>query len=275
MNTVLIIDVGNVAGKALSAALVARGFRVEMSPGPDKAKTAARKADAIILAAPLGELASALPAAAKLRGGRPVPLVLATAFERTGWDEVFGAKEAFDVDALLVLPVDAEAAVDRIEGLLRSRASSRRASVDMNMILEQAIANEEASEAFYCRASGAVASKEAKDVLDALAADERGHKKLLLDFRSGRRPLPSSPDAPAQLADSLGVPDIAADLAPADAFLVAARKEKLAARFYEDWAKLYPPGPERELLAKLADMERAHQVRVEGIFTNAAFPESW
>ena len=40
-----------------------------------------------------------------------------------------------------------------------------------------------------------------------------------------------------------------------DAFLLAARKEKLAADFYDDWAGLYPPGPERELLRSLAKTE--------------------
>jgi rubrerythrin len=277
MATVLIIDVKVEAGAALRAALEARGFQVEVLPGPEKAKAAARRADAIILAAHVGDLASILPATARLRGRWPVPLVLVTTFERTGWDEVAGAREAFDVDALLGLPVDAQAAVNRIEGLLQSRAQagSRRQGIDMKTILDQAIANEEAAEAFYLRAARAVATRESKDALDQLAKDERGHKQLLLDFRTGRRPLPAAPDAPTHLVDSLGAPDVTADLNPADAFLVAARKEKLAVKFYEDWAKLYPPGPERELLAKLAGMERQHQTRVEGMFANAAFPEAW
>ena len=64
-------------------------------------------------------------------------------------------------------------------------------------------------------------------------------------------------------------------MSPADAFLLAANKEKLAVEMYENWAKLYPEGAERELLLQLAEVERAHKAKVEAMFTNAAFPEAW
>jgi rubrerythrin len=62
---------------------------------------------------------------------------------------------------------------------------------------------------------------------------------------------------------------------PADAFLLAANKERLSARMYENWAALYEDGPERDLLLRLADMERQHLAHVEAMFSNAAFPEVW
>ena len=38
---------------------------------------------------------------------------------------------------------------------------------------------------------------------------------------------------------------------------------------------MYPEGPERELLKRLAEVERRHKAWVEGMFTNASFPERW
>jgi hypothetical protein len=38
---------------------------------------------------------------------------------------------------------------------------------------------------------------------------------------------------------------------------------------------LYPEGAERQLLLHLSEVERGHKARVEAMFTNAAFPESW
>ena len=75
--------------------------------------------------------------------------------------------------------------------------------------------------------------------------------------------------------EAFGAPQFGAELSPADAFLLAANKERLAVEFYENWAKLYPEGEERRLLLHLADVERGHKVRVEAMFANAAFPESW
>ena len=38
---------------------------------------------------------------------------------------------------------------------------------------------------------------------------------------------------------------------------------------------LYPPGAERDLLMRLAEVERRHKTRVEEMFSQAAFPESF
>ena len=81
--------------------------------------------------------------------------------------------------------------------------------------------------------------------------------------------------AAGSLVEKFGSPAFSPDLSPADTFLLAARKEKLAVEFYENWAALYPEGAERELLLGLAEVERRHKAKVEAMFTNAAFPEAW
>jgi len=277
MPKILIIDPTGRIAAGLAKALAAGKFNVQTLSDPAKAKKAAADADAIVLAANTGTLATALPKTTTLRGNRKTPILLATDLATSHWDETFGVPEALDVDALFGLPIDTNAMVRRIENLLEARASvgTLAPAPGMKAILERAIANEEAAEAFYRRAAASVRDPETKEAINQLADEEKDHKRLLEEFRSGIRPLPLSPSVPPSLVDSLGCPNFTPDLKPPDAFLLAACKERLAVRFYEDWAKLYPPGPERDLLEGLAGVERRHQEHVEGMFTNASFPESW
>ena len=147
--------------------------------------------------------------------------------------------------------------------------------VEMTTIVARAIANEESSAAFYRQAAGRVSDLVTREALEGLMRDEIDHKRILEEFRSGARPLPAGNTSGGSLVESLGSPDFTTEMSPADAFLLAARKEKLAVEFYENWAKLYADGPERELLLKLAEVERRHKAKVEDLFTNAAFPEAW
>lgn len=149
------------------------------------------------------------------------------------------------------------------------------AAPEMGAILARAIANEESAAAFYRRAAERVSDAVTREALEGLMRDELEHRRLIEEFRSGARPLPDGRVSVTALVESLGAPDFTPDLSPAEAFLLAARKEKLAVEFYENWAKLYAGGPERELLLRLADIERRHKERVESLYANAAYPEAW
>ena len=145
----------------------------------------------------------------------------------------------------------------------------------MSAILARAIANEESAAAFYRQAAERLSDPVTRDALQGLMRDEIEHKRLLEEFRSGARSLPEGSRSGGSLLEFLGAPDFTTDMSPAEAFLLAAKKEKLAVEFYENWAKLYPGGAERELLLGLAEVERRHKEKVENMYTNAAFPEAW
>ncbi len=205
-----------------------------------------------------------------------MPVVLVADLDRSGWDRTFGSAEALEVDALFDSPVDAPALARRLEGILAAReAVSGPDAARMGSILDRAITNEEASEAFYRQAAGSVHDADTREALEGLMRDEAEHKHLIEEFKSGARPLPQGTTSGGSLAETMGTPGFSEDMTPADAFLLAARKEKLAVELYENWAKLYPEGDERDLLLRLAEIERRHKVRVEAMFSNAAFPERW
>jgi rubrerythrin len=275
---ILIIDAtGSVAGP-LSEALKAEGWTTETSAHPKKRPKAAG-CDGVFLAVQAGELAARLPGAVRLARKSGAPLLLATNLDRSGWDRTFESADALEVDALFDLPVEPAAVVRRLKGIAEARGpaegrGARKTPADAS-IIARAVANEEAAQAFYARAAKSVTRKDTKETLEMLARDEKEHKRLLIEFKKGRVALPSAPAAGGAVLENMNAPDFSDDMTPADAFLLAARKEKLAADFYQSWAAMFPEGPERELLQRLAEVERRHKEWVEGMFTNASFPERW
>ena len=274
MGKVLVIDTVGDSSRELEECLSAAGWEVATAQDPQEARRA--PAGAIVLATDAAGLGQALGEVQAARRDCGVPVVLVADLDRSGWDRTFGTAEALDVDALFDVPVDGQAVAGRLEGIMAARAAVRRPqAADMDAILDRAIANEGASAAVYRQAAGRVADAATRDALEGLVRDEVEHKRLIEEFKSGARALPEGTCSAGSLVETFGVPEFSADLSPADAFLLAARKERLAVEFYENWAKLYPEGAERDLLLRLAEIERLHKVRVEAMFSNAAFPESW
>ena len=276
MTTITLIDADGAVHDALSSALEGAGWQTtRVVQAADAAATAA-----IVVAAQPGSPTAALAQVMAVRA-RPdlagVPVVLVASLARTGWDRTFDSEDAFQVDAMFDMPVDAPAVVRRLQGIFAARegVQSLKHNPEFDTIIARAVANEEAAEAFYNRTAERVTDDSVRQAMLGLAADEREHKQLLLEFKAGTRSLPSGQVRAGSLVESLGAPDMTPDLSPADAFLLAARKEKLAVDFYESWAALYPPGPERDLLDGLAEVERRHKAHVEQLFCNAAFPEAW
>ncbi len=275
---ILILDATGVVAGPLSAEMKAEGWTTRTCADRKKFPKSAGGCDGVFLAVEAGELAARLPGAIRLARKSGAALLLATNLDRSGWDRTFESADALEVDALFDLPVEPAAVVRRMKGIAEARGraepEARKTPAGVS-IIARAVANEEAAQAFYARAAKSVTRKDTKEALESLARDEKEHKRLLTEFKKGRGSLPSEPAAAGAVLESAGAPDFSPDMAPADAFLLAARKEKLAADFYESWASMYPEGPERELLHRLAEVERRHKAWVEGMFTNASFPERW
>jgi rubrerythrin len=268
--TIWIIDREGTTSRRCEAALRQAGWAVKLAASAAEVKP---PVDAVVLA---GDLS----AVGKLReqpACRTTPIVLVISLDRSRWGPTFQDEAAFDADALLDTPVDSAALVARLRGILDARAAASPAAPlpAFRDVIQRAVANEEAAERFYRQAASASGVPATRAVLEDLALEEQGHRRLLLEFLEGKRAFLSAPEAIGSVVETFGTPDLTPDLLPADAFLLAARKEKLAAEFYQNWAHLCPPGPERDLLLGLADMERRHKKRVEDLFVTASFPEDF
>lgn len=275
MGMILVVDRVGDSRERIEQAL--RTAQWEVTALEDPLRCCDVAADAVVVATDAAGLARVQQGVARLREQSKTPVILITDLDRSGWDRTFGAAGGLGVDAVLDKPVNADALLRRLDGILAAREDARQlvASPDLKTVLDRAIANEEASEAFYRQAAERVSSAETRNALGTLMRDEQGHRRALDEFREGRRPLPSGSPQTASLAEAFGEPDFSTDMSPADAFLLAANKERLAMQMYQRWAALYDEGPERELLLRLADVERQHLAHVEAMFCDAAFPEVW
>ncbi len=274
MRTILLVDTVGDVQPVLQPALEAAGFEVAVEEAVECCVTAAA---AIILATDAPGLARSLKQVQAVRETSCTPVILVTELDRSGWDRTFSAPEALSADALLDKPLDPAALLRRLEGILAARAepAAAPAGPGMDAILGQAVANEEAAAAFYRHAASHSSRPDTRDALEALAREEEQHKRLLEEFRAGGHALPPSALDGGSVVETFGIPDFSPEMSPADAFLLAAHKERLAVETYTTWAALYPPGPERDLLQSLAGVERRHKEHVEAMFSNAAFPEAW
>jgi rubrerythrin len=274
MAKILLLDTVGDSRAAIEKALREAGWEVKVLR--DSTGLGSVDTDAVVLAADAAGLAAIDRAREDLRRCH-TPVVLVADLDRSGWDRMFSSAEGLGVEALFDKPVDGETLVRRLKGIFAARARARKTAADpqMTSLFDHAIANEEAAEAFYRVAAERVTNPETRDAIEMLMRDEHEHKRLLEEFRSGARPMPADVPESGSVVEAFGTPDFTPHMTPADAFLLAANKERLAVVMYENWARLYPEGPERDLLRRLADVERGHKARVEAMFSNAEFPEEW
>jgi DNA-binding response OmpR family regulator len=274
MGKIIVVDTVGDSLATLRQALGDAGWEVVVE---EALECCVAPADAIVFATDAVGLARSLGQVQAVRTASGMPIILIIDLDRSGWDRTFSAPEALSADALLDKPVNGHALVQRLRGILAARAAAREVAPgpDEAALFDQALANEEAAAAFYRRAAQSVARADTREALEALGRDEEEHERLLREFRSGARALPTGSTHDGALVETWGVPAFSPEMTPADAFLLAAQKERLAIALYENWAQLYPPGPDRDLLLRFAEVERRHKEHVEAMFSNAAFPEVW
>jgi rubrerythrin len=145
---------------------------------------------------------------------------------------------------------------------------------DSAAIIERAIKNEEEAHDFYVALSCKVEDKEAKDTLQFLAREEKGHKEYLLKYRQTSFAGPSRPVIDYKIAEHLTKPDIQKEIQSKDVYLIAANRELNAHNFYKGLADLHPVGDIREMLLRMAAEELKHKEKMEYLYANTAFPQT-
>jgi rubrerythrin len=148
-------------------------------------------------------------------------------------------------------------------------------NVELQALIEHAIAQEELSHDFYLRLANLVSHPETKDTFMFLAKDEMEHKAFLQScLTPGGCPLTGTAQD-AHLSDILEVPAINAEMSPKEALVIAMKREEGSYHFYQRLASLQPPGEARAFLEKMAQVELTHKEKVEYLYDNVAFPEVW
>ncbi len=143
-------------------------------------------------------------------------------------------------------------------------------------IISKAIENEVEAYTYYRTTSEKVKDAYLKKIFADLAGDEKGHREFLqglLTMEPKRLNIVASKDF--KIAESVATPPLSADLKPIDGIVLAIKKELQAMQMYTQLAAAQADGEQKNLFTDLAAMERGHKARLEDIYTNMAFPESW
>ncbi len=146
---------------------------------------------------------------------------------------------------------------------------------ELQALIEQAIAQEELSHAFYKRMAELVSHQETRETFEYLAHEELDHKAFLQKCLTPAGCPLAGKATDAKLAEIMAAPAISEDLGPKEALIVAMKREEGSHNFYKHLASLQPPGEAKDFLEKMAEVELSHKEKVEYLYDNAAFPEVW
>ena len=143
----------------------------------------------------------------------------------------------------------------------------------INFAIEKEI---EASE-FYNSASKKIKTDlNLKKTFEEYAIEELKHKKFLEDFLEGDIHDFSIPNvADYHVSETAEKPKLSTDMKFVDAVTLAMKNEEEAMNMYLKLAKACLNIQQKKLFSELAKMEEVHKVRLEEIYTNAAYAEVW
>jgi rubrerythrin len=143
-------------------------------------------------------------------------------------------------------------------------------------LLDIAIGREIAANAFYAGVAERATNPYVRELFHDFAAQEKGHEQTLVRLKEDPAATMSF-RAPAnyRVAEETDPAILSLDMKPADAAVLAMRRELEAMTFYQELATMATDGGTRETCLSLANMEATHKRRLEDLFVDIGFPEVW
>ncbi len=144
-------------------------------------------------------------------------------------------------------------------------------------IINFAIKQEIKSSEFYNKVSKKITTDlNLKKTFEEYAIEELKHKKFLEDFLEGDIHDFSIPNVTDyHVSETAEKPKISTEMKFVDVVTLAMKNEEEAMNMYLNLAKTCSNIQQKELFAELAKMEEMHKVKLEEIYTNAAYAEVW
>lgn len=148
---------------------------------------------------------------------------------------------------------------------------------EIKKIIQGAINDEIESYEFYSSAAEKVKTQSVKDIFKKLAEDEKNHKVYLEEFLNSKAEnITVVNDEDYAIAEEIE-DDIAltTDMSFVDAIKLAIKKEETAMKKYKGLADICSNEEIKNIFLGLCDMEQMHKCRLEDIFVNVAYTETW
>jgi rubrerythrin len=147
---------------------------------------------------------------------------------------------------------------------------------DYKRIISTAIDREVEAYTFYKSVTDKVKDKNLKKLFLELAGEETQHREYLEGLLTkGVKSLKFSSTKDYKVGDSIKTPPLTPDMKPVDGLVVAIKKELEAMQMYHALATNSDDAEMVKMFTELANMERGHKARLEDIYVNMAFPETW
>lgn len=143
-------------------------------------------------------------------------------------------------------------------------------------ILSDAIGNEIEAHEFYKSAAGKSTDKNLKTIFIELAEEELKHKLLLEKYLKDDSVQMSFKNVTDyKVSESVELPKLTSSMSFSDGVALAMKKEEEAMIMYQTFAEASIDTNQKNTFLQLATMERMHKVRLEDLYTNSAYTESW
>ena len=143
-------------------------------------------------------------------------------------------------------------------------------------IMTLAIQREVEAYTFYHAVSTKAKDKSIKSIFNELAEEEQKHKRTLEGFLTkAPEKMHFSESSDYKIVDAVPTPTLTADLKPVEGLVIAIKNELEAMQMYTQLANASTDAAQKNVFLELASMERGHKSKLEDIYTNMAFPETW
>ena len=142
-------------------------------------------------------------------------------------------------------------------------------------VIAMAVDNEIEAYDFYTAAGEKVKDANLKSIFKELAEEEKKHRNFLQGLLTQVKPMHFAEAQDYKIAESVDKPKLSISMKPADAIALAMKQEEEAMHMYAELAKCSADKEQKEMFESLSRMEKGHKVKLEGMYTNMAFPEVW
>ncbi|MRR33953.1 ferritin [bacterium] len=146
---------------------------------------------------------------------------------------------------------------------------------DYKKVITMAVENEIEAYDFYKAAGEKVKDANLKTIFNDLAEEEKKHKEFLQGLLNQAKPMKFDEGKDYKISESVDKPKLSISMSPADAIGLAMKNEEEAMQMYSELAKVSADKEQQEMFDSLARMEQGHKVRLEGLYTDMAYPEVW
>jgi len=146
---------------------------------------------------------------------------------------------------------------------------------DYKKVITMAVENEIEAYDFYKAAGEKVSDTNLKSIFNDLATEEKQHRDFLQGLLTQAAPMKFDEGKDYKISETVDKPKLSLSMSPADAIGLAMKNEEEAMHMYSELAKASADKEQQKMFDSLASMELSHKVKLEGIYTDMAYPEVW